>query len=209
MNEWMDVYFWVESEQNLSFICVSSFIYSWGAERNSFFSFRTFIISMPWEKRKVESGMSYDRFGSALDTLPRFPLHIKFGGQRGGVEEIICKNRFNFKFIFAFTLHRHVYYIDFDIIAIILQTMMCFFPPPSFPICVFSSKSMFLKGEERTANLKAFHTLFKSIFHTKLGRFHQLCNVWENKPVALLWAAVHKFMFHFKYSALKNRVQVN
>lgn len=135
--------------------------------------------------------------------------HQVRGPEGGGVEEIICKNRFNFKFIFAFTLHRHVYYIDFDIIAIILQTMMCFFPPPSFPICVFSSKSMFLKGEERTANLKAFHTLFKSIFHTKLGRFHQLCNVWENKPVALLWAAAHKFMFHFKYSALKNRVQVN
>lgn len=61
-------------------------------------------------------------------------------------KEIICKNRFNFKFIFSspFTLHRHVYYIDFDIIAIILQTMMCF---PHLHLlvlhlCVLQSKSI-------------------------------------------------------------------
>lgn len=36
----------------------------------------TFIIEMPSERWKVLSGVSYDRFGSALETLPRFLLNI-------------------------------------------------------------------------------------------------------------------------------------
>lgn len=37
----------------------------------------TFIIGMPSERWKVLSGVSYDRFGSALETLPRFLLNIQ------------------------------------------------------------------------------------------------------------------------------------
>lgn len=93
-----------------------------GAGKNFYFLF-VHSSSECLEKTK-EKWVSYDGSGSALlDTSQVTTLSISTSR-----EEIICKNRFNFKFIFlAFTLHRHVYNIDFDIIAIIPETMMCFF----------------------------------------------------------------------------------
>lgn len=111
--------------KNLSFICVSSFIYSWGVGRIPLLAFfPTFIILPPSVRRKVENEMSYDRFSG----VQPWRVHVLDFTLRLIGEEIICKNRFNFKFISSLSSHHHVYYIDFDIIAITPANDDMFFP---------------------------------------------------------------------------------
>lgn len=95
---------------------------SWGAESIPFPFSYIHHLKMPWERwKRWKNGMSYDRF-SPGKFLPRFPLYVKVWAE---------SRTLNLSYYFAHH-RRHVYDIDFDIIAIILQTMMCFRFPTHF-----------------------------------------------------------------------------
>lgn len=179
---WMDVYFWVESEQNLSFICVSSLFFA------STPGVLRWIPSFPfqsihhrrcrWEKRKVESEMSYDRSRfspgkfTTLSTLPIIELGRAMWSVRA--EKLYAKIASTLNLFSSFTHQRHVYYIDFDIIAIILQTMMCFSSPTFaffllFHLCV--SKQKYFLSKEQSEIDGALYAFSAKIFFNSIWAY--------------------------------------
>lgn len=112
--------------KNLSFharVCFGSLfayrVFFKGCWKEFLFPFWTFIIKMPWEKERETSELWRFRFSPPGFLTSRCLLPHQ-------ERKLYAKAVSTFKFIFPFTFHRHVYYIDFDIIANIFETMMYF-----------------------------------------------------------------------------------
>lgn len=181
----MDVYFWVESSRIYhSYVPPSC---SWGDEKNSLFSLSKHSSScLPYEHWTVVwvlTGFSFIFFyGSALQTLPRF-RHFQHLSKWGG-EEIICKNRFNFKFIFRSqpsspcVLYWFWYYRYHSSNDDVFSSSS---PPPScFRLCVLKWKYFRSNVSLEMSVMKESSRFWKIVFWEILVKFFLFKNNFKN-----------------------------
>lgn len=146
--------FGLKVRENLSLLHAIFLNCSWGVERRiPPFPFRTFIIerrcAFGWSEGKVEEWRSWIMTASVLSQV----YHVFYIPSKQERERKLYAEIVSTLYLF-FCLHRHVYYIDFDIIAIILQTMMCstfsispVFFPPCVSIWCFEAKVFYHKNK--------------------------------------------------------------